>query len=73
MVTDDTIRSLAISQHSVGTEEVILIQHTDCGMPTFTNDLRESLTRLAGSPFLLHKNLRGFVYDGETGRLNEVE
>jgi carbonic anhydrase len=37
-VTDDTIRSLAISQRLLGTEEVILIHHTDCGMLTFTDD-----------------------------------
>lgn len=38
VVTDDEIRSLAISQHLLGTEEVILIHHTDCGMLTFTDD-----------------------------------
>jgi carbonic anhydrase len=37
-VTDDTIRSLLISQRLLGTEEVILIHHTDCGMLTFTDD-----------------------------------
>ena len=37
-VTDDAIRSLAISQRLLGTEEVILIHHTDCGMLTFTDD-----------------------------------
>ena len=37
-VTDDTIRSLAISQRLLGTEEIILIHHTDCGMLTFTDD-----------------------------------
>jgi carbonic anhydrase len=38
VVTDDTIRSLAISQRLLGTEEIILIHHTDCGMLTFTDD-----------------------------------
>ena len=38
VVTDDEIRSLAISQRLLGTEEVILIHHTDCGMLTFTDD-----------------------------------
>ena len=37
-VTDDAIRSLAISQRLLGTEEIILIHHTDCGMLTFTDD-----------------------------------
>ena len=37
-VTDDAIRSLAISQRLLGTEEVLLIHHTDCGMLTFSDD-----------------------------------
>ena len=37
VVTDDVIRSLAISQRLLGTREVILIHHTDCGMLTFTD------------------------------------
>ena len=37
-VTDDAIRSLAISQRLLGTTEIILIHHTDCGMLTFTDD-----------------------------------
>ena len=38
VVTSDAIRSLAISQRLLGTEEVILIHHTDCGMLTFRDD-----------------------------------
>jgi len=38
VVTDDEIRSLAISQRLLGTEEIILLHHTDCGMLTFTDD-----------------------------------
>jgi carbonic anhydrase len=38
VVTDDEIRSLAISQRLLGTEEVVLIHHTDCGMLTFSDD-----------------------------------
>lgn len=37
-ITDDQIRSLAISQRLLGTTEIILIHHTDCGMLTFTDD-----------------------------------
>src|SRR5437762_11109778 len=37
-VTDDVIRSLAISQRLLGTEEIVLIHHTGCGMLTFTDD-----------------------------------
>jgi carbonic anhydrase len=38
VVTEDVIRSLAISQRLLGTTEIILIHHTDCGMLTFTDD-----------------------------------
>jgi carbonic anhydrase len=38
VVSDEEIRSLAISQNLLGTEEIILIHHTDCGMLTFTDD-----------------------------------
>ncbi len=38
VVTDDEIRSLAISQRLLGTREIILVHHTDCGMLTFTDD-----------------------------------
>ncbi|HEY5351072.1 MAG TPA: carbonic anhydrase [Streptosporangiaceae bacterium] len=38
VVTDDEIRSLTISQRLLGTQEIILIHHTDCGMLTFTDD-----------------------------------
>jgi carbonic anhydrase len=99
VVTDDTIRSLAISQHKLGTEEIILIHHTDCGMLTFKDDefreeleeqtgakpswaaesfsdldrdLRQSIQRIRNSPFIPNKNVRGFVYEVETGKLREV-
>jgi carbonic anhydrase len=38
VVTDDAIRSLVISQRLLGTEEIVLIHHTDCGMLTFADD-----------------------------------
>jgi carbonic anhydrase len=38
VVTEDVIRSLAISQHLLGTREIVLVHHTDCGMLTFTDD-----------------------------------
>jgi carbonic anhydrase len=99
VVTDEEIRSLAISQHLLGTEEIILIHHTDCGMVKFTSDeldgkleaetgarpgwtshafsdveedLREQMRRIERSPFIPRKNVRGFVYEVETGRLREV-
>ncbi len=38
VITEDEIRSLAISQRLLGTSEIVLIHHTDCGMLTFTDD-----------------------------------
>jgi carbonic anhydrase len=99
VVTDDTIRSLSISQRLLGTEEIILIHHTDCGMLTFNDDdfrqsiqddvgvkpqwaaetfkdldgdVRQSKARIEASPFIPRKNVRGFVYEVETGKLREV-
>jgi carbonic anhydrase len=49
VITDDEIRSLAISQRLLGTEEIILMHHTDCGMLTFTDeDFRRSLQEEVG-------------------------
>ena len=49
VVTDDEIRSLAISQRLLGTEEVMLIHHTDCGMLTFADDdFRETVQEETG-------------------------
>jgi carbonic anhydrase len=100
VVTDDQIRSLAISQRLLGTREVVLIHHTDCGMLTFTDadfrdqvetdtgvrptwsaeafddleaDVRRSVRRITSSPYLPHTDqVRGFVFDVATGRLDEV-
>ena len=100
VVTDDEIRALAISQHLLGTEEIVLMHHTDCAMLTFTDEefaakleaetgerpeweansfedveecVRESLRRIADSPFIPNKSsVRGFIYDVETGLLGEV-
>jgi carbonic anhydrase len=101
VVSDDVIRSLAISQRLLGTTEIVLIHHTDCGMLTFKDDdlkaqieedtgvrpsfaleafsdpehdVRQSVRRIQSSPFVPHKDkVCGFVYDVETGRLNEVD
>jgi carbonic anhydrase len=101
VITDDEIRSLAISQRLLGTEEIMLIHHTGCGMLTFGDDefrrqvqddiginpewaaeafpdldedIRQSIARIQASPFIPRKeNVRGFVYEVETGRLREVE
>jgi carbonic anhydrase len=101
VVTDDAIRSLAISQRLLGTEEIVLIHHTDCGMLTFSDDevkkqiedatgirphfaleafpdleqdVRQSIARIRSNPFIVHKDdVRGFVYEVDSGRLREVE
>ncbi|HUD38099.1 MAG TPA: carbonic anhydrase [Streptosporangiaceae bacterium] len=99
-VTEDVLRSLTISQHELGTTEVILIHHAQCGMQTFKNkefkaelaaetghkphwaslaftdveeDLRKSIARVRECPFLTHtREVRGFVFDVETGSLREI-
>ena len=44
LVNDETVRSLLISHHLLGTQEAVVIGHTDCGMLTFTNsDVHEKL------------------------------
>jgi len=49
VITDDEIRSLAISQRLLGTREIVLIHHTDCGMLTFTDDeLKQQIQEEAG-------------------------
>jgi carbonic anhydrase len=56
VVTDDVIRSLMISQRLLGTREIVLIHHTDCGMLTFRDDaLKEDVFRETGlrPPFAL--------------------
>jgi carbonic anhydrase len=100
VATDDAIRSLAISQRLLGTREIVLIHHTDCGMLTFTDDefkagieqetglkpawsaeafsdvsddVRQSIRRITSNPFVPHRDqVRGFVFDVATGRLEEV-
>ncbi|MGC2322425.1 MAG: carbonic anhydrase [Terriglobales bacterium] len=50
IVTDDALRSLLISHHLLGTQEFLIINHTDCGMLTFkSDDLRERLEKQTGT------------------------
>ena len=51
VITDDEIRSLAISQRLLGTEEIMLIHHTDCGMLTFRD---EDVQAQLGTDITLH-------------------
>jgi carbonic anhydrase len=100
IITDDAIRSLAISQRFLGTREIVLIHHTKCGLENldddqlaadleaetgepppwraggFTDpaaDVRRSVTAIRSNPFIAWKDsVRGFVFDVETGALEEV-
>ncbi|GAC1397668.1 MAG: carbonic anhydrase [Chloroflexota bacterium] len=64
----DALRSLVISQHLLGTREVVVIHHTDCGMLTFTDEqLRQKLRDEVGAqtdmPFLAFPDLEQSVRD----------
>ena len=71
LATDDAIRSIIISQHLLGTEEVIVIAHTGCGMLTFEDeDVRRDLAERTGAAVDLP--LRSFP-DLEANLLAQVE
>jgi carbonic anhydrase len=99
VVTDDVLRSLVVSQRLLGTDEVMVVMHSQCGMlglrdadlagrigaetrveVTFAfggfadtdEQLRASVEALRTCPWLPHREtVRGFVYDVETGALDE--
>lgn len=98
-VTDDILRSLAVSQWMLGTQEVVLVHHTRCGMEGLAEsavvdqvasakgtrlpfplgafdsaeeDLRAGIRRVRDCRFLRSNQVRGFMYEVETGRLREV-
>jgi carbonic anhydrase len=80
LATDDAIRSLSISQRLLGTEDVVVVMHDNCGLSGASEDefaaaltLRDSLARLRQSPELPHRDqIRGFVFNPEDGTLREV-
>ncbi len=99
VITEDVIRSLTISQHALGTREIVLVHHTECGLQSTDDvsfsdavteatgrrppwaarafsdvdaDVRESIMLIKESPYLLSREVRGFVYDVTTGLLREV-
>ena len=100
VITDDVIRSLCLSQRYLGTREIVLVHHTDCGLQLVTEDglkseleaelgikpwwavesfedpyvdIRQSMRRLELTPFVAYKDhVRGFVYDVQTGLIEEV-
>ena len=89
LVTEDAIRSLSISQRLLGTDEIVIVMHEDCGLHETAGDelkaslggfddldetLRDSLARLRSSPELpVRDHIRGLVFDPETGTLRAVE
>ena len=99
VITEDVIRSLTISQHVLGTREILLVHHTRCGLQATDDtsfgdqveeatgrrppwaarafrdpeaDVRESIRLIRESPYLLSREVRGTVYDVDTGKLTEV-
>ena len=99
VITEDVVRSLTVSQHVLGTREILLVHHTSCGLqatddtsfadqveeatgrrPAWAlrafrdaeDDVRESMQLIRESPYLLSREVRGTVYDVDTGRLTEV-
>lgn len=99
VASDDALRSIIISQRLLGTEEIVLVHHTDCGMETFHDDevkanieaetglrpsfaleafpdavadVKQTAARIKANPFVVHKKIRAFVYEVETGKLREV-
>jgi carbonic anhydrase len=99
VVTTDTLRSLTVSQHLLGTREVVLVHHTRCGMQgadeaavlaqveqatgvrpdwplqSFADveeDVRASVRQLRACPYLIAPEVRGTIYDVDTGVLREV-
>jgi carbonic anhydrase len=93
-VTEDVLRSLALSSHVLGVETVVVMQHTRCGLAGVTDDelerltgadvrflpiddhaeaLREDVATLATTPYLNRiSTIAGFVYDVDTGRIDDV-
>jgi carbonic anhydrase len=99
VASEDALRSLVISQRLLGTEEIVLVHHTDCGMETFRDDavkdqiladtglrpsfaleafpdtdadVHQTAARIRANPFIPKKEIRGFVYEVETGKLREI-
>ena len=71
LVTDDVLRSLETSRKT-GTEDVVVIGHTDCGLgPGEEDRVREAVAKLRGSP-ASGGRISGHVFDVDSGELREV-
>jgi carbonic anhydrase len=100
VVTDDVLRSLAVSQHALGTREVLVLHHSRCGMEGLDeagfldgveqatgarpaqdvrgfadvdDDVRAAVRTLRESAYLVSTDVRGAVYDVETGAVRTVD
>jgi carbonic anhydrase len=84
VVTDDMVRSLSVSQRLLGTEEVAVVMHEDCGMQGAEGEdhafddleqaVRDGVARLRASDELPRSDrIRGYVVNPESGELREVE
>jgi carbonic anhydrase len=100
IATDDTIRSLLLSQRLLGTTSVMVIHHTRCGLESFEErtlardleetlghappfrlgayddvevDVRDTVEALRASAFVDGSEIRGFVFDVDSGELREIE
>ena len=93
-ITDDVLRSLALSTAVLGVDTAVVMQHTKCGLAGVTDEelrrltgsdlgflpiddhaaaLREDIEVLAATPYLHSlRAIAGFVYDVETGQLDDV-
>jgi carbonic anhydrase len=93
-VTDDVLRSLALSSHMLGVDTVVVMQHSRCGLAGVTDEelrqrtgadlgffpiddhaaaLREDIELLSSTPYLERLNvIAGFVYDVESGEIDDV-
>ena len=93
-ITDDVLRSLALSTAVLGVDTAVVMQHTECGLAGATDEelrrltgsdlgflpiddhaaaLREDIEVLAATPYLHSlRAIAGFVYDVETGQLDDV-
>jgi carbonic anhydrase len=83
VVTDDVLRSLAVSTTFMGTREALVVGHTDCGIERLGTDLlpydsvevavRDGVRRILDSPLLPEGfSASGRIYDVETGELRPV-
>jgi carbonic anhydrase len=85
IVNDDALRSLSASQRLLGTEEIIVVMHRDCGLEgaaakdfggfeDVEDELRRGLERLRAYPGLpSRERVRGLIYDPDAGTLEEID